>query len=132
MSPCLYGAFQVSNVSSLKGSSSHAGKMSQVVAGISRISVSSHILPTAATMVGACMTVLSIGRLSHAGRLGIMVDKILAVDAVIFLVSAMLSFLAIRMVARSGRMETWAEELFLLGLVLSAIVAVVIAFAIDL
>lgn len=116
----------------LIGLPSHAGTASQVVAAMSRASLSSHILPTAATMVGACMTVLSIGRLSHAGRLGIVVDKMLAFDAVIFLVSAVLSFVAIRMVTRPERLETWAEELFLLGLLLSAIVAVVIAFAIDL
>jgi hypothetical protein len=102
-----------------------------VMATAIRASLSPHILPTAATMVGACMTVLSIGRLSSAGKLGVLVDKMLAFDSVIFLVSAVLSFVAIRMVTRAGRLETWAEELFLLGLLLSAIVAIVIAFAID-
>lgn len=96
-----------------------------------RKSLSSHILPTAATMVGVCMTVLSIGRLSHAGRLGIFVDKVLAFNSVIFLVSAALSFVAIRMTSRPERIETWAEDLFLIGLSLSAVVAVLIAFAID-
>ena len=108
------------------------GTAPQVVTTGMRASLSSHILPTAATMVGACMTVLSIGRLSNVGKLGVVVDKMLAFDSVIFLVSAVLSFVAIRMVTRPGRLETWAEELFLLGLSLSAIVAVVIAFAIDL
>lgn len=116
----------------LKGLPCYAGTAPQAIATMPRVSLSSHILPTAATMVGACMTVLSIGRLSHAGRLGIVVDKMLAFDAVIFLISAVLSFVAIRMVTRPERLETWAEELFLLGLLLSAIVAVVIAFAIDL
>ena len=104
----------------------------QTVAKAARASLSLHILPTAATMVGVCMTVLSIGRLSNVGKLGVVVDKMLAFDSVIFLVSAVFSFVAIRMVTRAGRLETWAEELFLLGLSLSAIVAVVIAFAIDL
>jgi hypothetical protein len=104
----------------------------QAVATTVRASLSLHILPTAATMVGVCMTVLSIGRLSNVGKLGVVVDKMLAFDSVIFLVSAVFSFVAIRMVTRAGRLETWAEELFLLGLSLSAIVAVVIAFAIDL
>ena len=116
----------------LKGLPRYAGTVPQAAATMPPVSVSSHILPTAATMVGACMTVLSIGRLSHAGRLGIVVDKMLAFDAVIFLVSAVLSFVAIRMVPGPERLEMWAEELFLPGLVLSAIVAVVIAFAIDL
>jgi hypothetical protein len=102
------------------------------VAGVTRIALSEHILPTAATMVGACMTVLSIGRLSNSGRLGVFIDKMLAFDSVIFLVSAVLSFVAIRIVASTDHLETWAEKLFLLGLSLCAVVAVVIAFAIDL
>lgn len=108
------------------------GTAPQSIEDVVRNSLSSHILPTAATMVGACMTVLSIGRLSHAGRLGVFVDKMLAFDSVIFLVSAMLSFVAIRMATRPGRIEMWAEDLFLVGLSLSAVVAVLIAFAIDL
>ena len=108
-----------------------AGTAPQAMATVARASLASHILPTAATMVGVCMTVLSIGRLSSEGRLGVFVDKMLAFDSVIFLVSAVLSFVAIRMVTRPERLETWAEELFLLGLLLSAVVAVFIAFAVD-
>jgi hypothetical protein len=109
-----------------------AGTVPHSIAEAVRDSLSPHILPTAATMVGACMTVLSIGRLSHAGRLGVFVDKMLAFDSVIFLVSAVLSFVAIRMATRAERIETLAEDLFLVGLSLSAVVAVLIAFAIDL
>jgi len=122
----------VSKLPDLKGLPLRAVTASQAAAAMSRDSLSSHILPTAATMVGACMTVLSIGRLSHAGRLGVVVDKMLAFDSVLFLVSAVLSFVAIRRVARPERLEAWAEEMFLVGLLLSAMVAVVIAFAIDL
>ncbi|HZV53997.1 MAG TPA: hypothetical protein VFF82_03570 [Rhodocyclaceae bacterium] len=96
-----------------------------------RDGISSHILPTSATMVGACMTVLSIGRISHAGRLGAFVDKMLAVDAILFLISAALSFVAMRVARQGARVENWAEEVFLLGLTLSAIAAVGIAMAID-
>lgn len=94
-------------------------------------SLSSHILPTSATMVGVCMTVLSLGRLTHDGRLGIFIDKVLAADAVVFLVSAVLSFLSIRIRHDARRTEDWAEELFLLGLVLSTVSAILIAFTID-
>lgn len=93
--------------------------------------LSSHILPTSATMVGVCMTVLSIGRLTQAGRLGVIIDKLLAADAVLFLVSAVLSFLSIRVTLRAGRLEGWAEEVFLLGLILITLAAVLIAFTID-
>lgn len=104
----------------------------RAIAAVDRIGLSEHILPSAATMVGVCMTVLSIGRLSHSGRLGFFIDKMLAFDSVIFLVSAVLSFVAIRIAADIDHVETWAEKLFLLGLFLCAVVAVVIAFAIDL
>ena len=108
------------------------GTVPRAIATVARIGLSEHILPTAATMVGACMTVLSIGRLSHSGRLGIVIDKMLAFDSVIFLVSAVLSFVAIRIATNTDHVETWAEKLFLLGLSLCAVIAVVIAFAIDL
>ncbi|MCX7180789.1 MAG: hypothetical protein NTX56_19160 [Proteobacteria bacterium] len=108
------------------------GKAPRAIAGVARISLSEHILPTAATMVGVCMTVLSIGRLSSSGRLGVVIDKMLAFDGVVFLVSAVLSFVAIRIATNTDHVETWAERLFLVGLSLCAVVAVVIAFAIDL
>jgi hypothetical protein len=94
-------------------------------------SLSSHILPTSATMVGVCMTVLSLGRLTHDGRLGMFIDKVLAADAVVFLISAVLSFLSIRIHQEAKRAEDWAEELFLLGLLLSTLSAILIAFTID-
>lgn len=108
------------------------GKTPRVIAAAARIGLSAHILPTAATMVGVCMTVLSIGRLSSEGRLGVVIDKLLAFDGVVFLVSAVLSFVAIRIAADTESFETWAEKLFLLGLTLCVFIAVVIAFAIDL
>jgi hypothetical protein len=109
-----------------------SGVTPRAIAAAGRIGLSEHILPTAATMVGVCMTVLSIGRLSRSGRLGFLVDKMLAVDSVIFLASAALSFVAIRIATNTDNVETWAEKLFLLGLSLCAVVAVVIALAIDL
>lgn len=93
--------------------------------------ISSHILPTSATMVGVCMTVLSIGRISQAGQLGAFVDKMLAVDALLFLLSAFLSYVAIRADRQGRRIENWAEEVFLLALTLCAIAAIGIALAID-
>jgi len=109
-----------------------SGAAQRAIAVAGRIGLSEHILPTAATMVGVCMTVLSIGRLSRSGRLGFFVDKLLAFDSVVFLASAALSFVAIRIATNTDSVETWAEKLFLLGLSLCAVVAVVIALAIDL
>lgn len=99
--------------------------------------LSAHILPTSATMVGVCMTVLSIGHLrqgAHSQLLGrVVVDKLLAIDALIFLASAVLSFMSMRSrrAGRPQRYEGWAESVFLLGLGVLALGAVVLAFAIE-
>lgn len=50
--------------------------------------MSTHILPTSATMVGMCMTVLSIGHLGPDGEFRMMGDKLLAMVALVFLVTA--------------------------------------------
>ena len=89
--------------------------------------LSAHILPTSATMIGVCMTVLSIGRLGPGSEL---VDKVLAVDGLVFLVSALLSFMSMRTRHFATRYEVRAELVFLVGLGLLAIGAVVLAFAI--
>ncbi|MGZ5271896.1 MAG: hypothetical protein ACXWC6_14885 [Ramlibacter sp.] len=93
--------------------------------------LSAHILPSSATMVGVCMTVLSIGHLSPRGAFRMVLDKLLAADALVFLVSASLSFLSMRSRAFGARSETLAEAVFIGALGLLALVAVVLAFAIT-
>lgn len=96
-----------------------------------RSSLSTHILPTSATMIGVCMTVLSIGHLSQAGGFRFVVDKLLAVDALVFLMSALLSFISMRSKSAGARLEFVAEMVFIAGLGLLAIGAMVLAFAIT-
>lgn len=93
--------------------------------------LSAHILPTSATMIGACMTVLTIGHLGHTTHARLAVDKLLAIDALVFLASAVLSFMSIRAGAPGVRHERRAELLFLFGLAGLAIGAVALAFAIN-
>lgn len=93
--------------------------------------LSAHILPTSATMIGVCMTVLSIGHLGPGGTWRVIVDKVLAVDALVFLVSAAMSFMAMRAPQRRARHEARAEAIFIAGLALLALVAVMLAFAIT-
>ena len=93
--------------------------------------LSTHILPTSATMVGVCMTVLSIGHLGPGGELRMMGDKLLAVDALVFLVSALLSFMSMRSRHIGPRYEARAEQIFITGLGILAMVAMVIAFSIN-
>ncbi|MBO9648197.1 MAG: hypothetical protein J7605_06770 [Variovorax sp.] len=82
-------------------------------------------------MIGVCMTVLSIGHLNPGGELRWVVDKLLAVDSLLFLVSALLSFVSMRTRLPSPKYEFRAEVVFIVGLGILAMVAVVLAFAIT-
>ena len=93
--------------------------------------LSAHILPASATMIGVCMTVLTIGHLGPRGDLRMLVDKMLAIDALVFLVSALLSFMSMRSRRVGRRYETHAETVFIAGLGLLALGAMVLAFAIT-
>ena len=93
--------------------------------------LSAHILPTSATMVGVCMTVLSISRIAPGGPWRMALDKLLAIDALIFLLSAALSFMSMRSRHMSSRNESRAETIFIAGLGLLTLVAVALAFAIT-
>ena len=93
--------------------------------------LSAHILPTSATMIGVCMTVLSIGHLGPGGEWRMVIDKLLAVDALVFLVSALLSFMSMRLPGAGQRHEARAELVFIAGLGMLALAAVVLAFVIS-
>lgn len=93
--------------------------------------LSAHILPASATMIGVCMTVLSIGHLGPGGEWRMVIDRLLAVDALVFLVSALLSFMSMRLVGAGQRHEARAELVFIAGLGMLALGAVVLAFVIS-
>lgn len=82
-------------------------------------------------MIGVCMTVLSIGHLGRGSELRMVLDKVLAVDALVFLSSAVLSFMSMRSHKFGARFEARAEIVFIGGLGLLALGAVALAFAIT-
>lgn len=86
-----------------------------------------HILPTSATMVGVCMTVISIIKLLHLGRAGTWIDKLLAIDSLIFLASAMFSYISLRKESMA-LFENYADTSFMLGLTGMASCAFLLAF----
>lgn len=93
-----------------------------------RVILTSHILPTSATMVGVCITVLGLVRLMHTGDVGFYVDKLLAIDSLVFIVCSVLSFASIRVASRSQQFENWAELAFMLGLLILGVVSVFLSF----
>lgn len=93
--------------------------------------LAAHILPTSATMIGVCMTVLSIGHLGPRGAVHEFIDKLLAFDALVFLASALLSFMSMRSRGAASPHESRAESVFVTGLAILALGAIVLAFAIT-
>jgi hypothetical protein len=92
--------------------------------------LSHHILPNSATMVGACIMVISIVNSSGSGLTSYLVDKALAIDSLLFMISALLSFSSIRLEQNTARLERWAEMIFLLGLVSMTLITVIFSFEI--
>jgi len=92
--------------------------------------LSHHILPNSATMVGVCIMVISIVKSQPSDLVSYLIDKALAIDSVLFTVSALLSFLSIRLERSTASLERWAEVIFILGLVSMTLIAVIFSFEI--
>lgn len=93
--------------------------------------LSGHILPTSATMVGVCVTAIGIIRLMHAGTVGFYVDKLLAIDCVMFVICSAFSFYSVRDSRRSIQLENIAESIFIAGLTLLGIASIFMAFKVG-
>ena len=91
--------------------------------------LSHHILPTSATMVGACVMVISIVRLTEiTGNVSTTIDDMMALDGILFLVSAMLSYMSLRSERRRQRLERYADLVFLGGLTLMVLASCLLAW----
>lgn len=93
-------------------------------------SVAHHILPTAATMAGVCLTVISIIKLTELSKqVSTLIDDFLAVDGVMFLVSGFLSYLSLRAEHLGKRLEHAADVLFLVGMTVMVVCAFLLVYA---
>jgi len=96
--------------------------------------ISVHILSVSAAMVGVCLTVIGLLRvvisIQKEDTIG---DDLLAVDAVLFLISCLLSYWALRTrtVRRMHTVERIADAVFMLALVLMVVVCVFVTYAIS-
>jgi hypothetical protein len=91
--------------------------------------LSRHILPTSAQLVGVCITVISLVKVLHIGQVGSMLDKFMAIDALLFTVSAALSYASMRGIKSAG-LEKYADQVFMLGLLELGVCAVLLSFEI--
>jgi hypothetical protein len=94
--------------------------------------ISVHIFTASAALVGVCLTVIGLIRVVIAtSNVDTIADDLLAIDALLFLVSCLLSYWALRTrsVRRMHRVERVADAIFILGLLLMTTVCGVIAYA---
>jgi hypothetical protein len=89
--------------------------------------LSQHILPTSAQLVGVCMTVISLIKVLHIGQVGSLLDKLLAIDALLFTVSAAFSYAAMRGI-KSILLEKYADQVFMVGLMELGACAILLSF----
>ncbi len=86
-------------------------------------------------MLGVCMTVLSLSNLANDPPPYWIIDKLVAIAAVMFLGSCVCSFLSLRGYAygfrNSLRLELRAEWVFMAGLAMLGIAAVILAFIVQ-
>ncbi len=93
-----------------------------------RKNVSKHILPASANLLGICFLILTLKKLWKAGGVVLFVDKLDAVVILIFLASSFLSYASMRAARRGDMYEKAADIVFLTGLVLLSLIAVITAF----
>lgn len=91
-----------------------------------RNNLSHHILPTSAQLVGVCLTVISLVKAFHMGRVGSILDELLAFDALLFTASATLSYMSMRK-NEWLNLEKHADQFFILGLLELGICAILLA-----
>lgn len=94
-------------------------------------SISSHILPTSANLVGVCIMSLSLVKLLPRHGWSAWVDEMLAIDSMVFLVSVALSYASLRIKGCTANLENWAEMFFLGGLVLIILASLVLTYGIG-
>jgi hypothetical protein len=87
-----------------------------------------HILPSSATMIGVCMTVISVSQLIPKQNISKHVDEMLALDAVLFLASAMLSYFSIRNPRHVDILERRADLVFLVAITVMVVIGFVVSF----
>ena len=80
--------------------------------------LSNHILNISATMVGVCLTMLSIIQLAPRDSISHWVDDALSLDSLCFLMSTLLSYWALRHPDVSEKFENTADIIFMSGMIL--------------
>jgi Kef-type K+ transport system membrane component KefB len=93
-----------------------------------------HIFTVSSAMVGVCLTVIGLIRVVITlGRADTLADDLLAGDALLFLVSCLLSYWALRSrsLRRMHRLEKIADGIFILAMIGMVIICALITYTIS-
>jgi len=93
-----------------------------------------HIFTVSSAMVGVCLTVIGLIRVVITlGRADTLADDLLAGDALLFLVSCLLSYWALRSrgLRRMHQLEKIADGIFIVAMIGMVIVCAVITYTIS-
>jgi hypothetical protein len=96
--------------------------------------ISIHIFTVSSAMVGVCLTVIGLIRVVITlGRADTLADDFLAADALLFLVSCLLSYWALRCrsVRRMHRLEKVADAIFIAAMIGMVIICALITYHIS-
>ena len=96
--------------------------------------ISIHIFTVSSAMVGVCLTVIGLIRVVITiGRADTLADDFLAGDALLFLVSCLLSYWALRSrsVRRMHRLEKIADGIFILAMIGMVVICALITYNIS-
>lgn len=89
-------------------------------------------MPTSATLLGACLTVIGLIRLLEVSRtIATLIDNILAIDSLLFLAAAVLSYLSMRRSRDRRGLERKADLVVMAGLFVIAATCVMLAWEIG-
>src|SRR5881398_1128807 len=93
-----------------------------------------HIFTVSSAMVGVCLTVIGLIRVVITfGRADTLADDFLAADALLFLISCLLSYWALRSrgLRRMHRLEKLADGIFIFAMIGMVVVCALITYTIS-
>jgi hypothetical protein len=90
--------------------------------------ISRHILPVSSTMVGVCMTVITVMQLVPKNSISSWADDFLAIDSLFFLGSTVLSYWSLRTERDAFKAEIIADRLFIAGMIVMVLICFLVAF----
>jgi len=96
--------------------------------------ISIHIFKVSSAMVGVCLTVIGLIRVVITlGRADTLADDFLAGDALLFLISCLLSYWALRSrsLRRMHRLEKIADVIFILAMIGMVVICALITYTIS-